>query len=82
VDDSDSEEAVFAVDRLLQFCVRGGEPQYFVRWASGADDDSWEPEHEMPPKCVRLFWRGPTSRGAATAGVVGGTRKRKLDSKL
>jgi hypothetical protein len=74
--DSDSEEPVFVVDRLLQFRVRGGEPQYFVRWATGAEDDSWEPEDEMPQALVRLFWRGPTARGGKGAtGVRGGKRK-------
>jgi hypothetical protein len=43
----DSEEAVVGV-------VHGGVPHYSV----GARDDSWEPEDEMSPALVQVFWRG------------------------
>jgi hypothetical protein len=54
-DDSESEEQVFAVDRLLQFRVRGGEPQYFVRWASGAASQSLQLTHlRLTDVCRRM----------------------------
>jgi hypothetical protein len=71
----ESDEEVFAVDRLMEYRVRGGESQYFVRWEAGPTHDSWEPEDEMPPALVRLFWRGPTARGGK--GVAGPGAKRK-----
>jgi hypothetical protein len=71
VEDSDSDSSpsatdeAFAVDKLLQHRIRGGEHQYSVRWATGPADDSWEPEDEMPAACVREFWRRPSKRARA-----------------
>ena len=74
---SESEEVVVSVDRLLQYRVQGGVPQYSVRWVGGRDD-SWEPEDEMSPALVRVFWRGSTSReGQGPTGFQRGKRKKK-----
>jgi hypothetical protein len=73
---SNSEEAVVGVDRLLQYRVHGGVPQYSVRWV-GPRADSWEPEDDMSPALVRVFWRGATSRaGKGSDGLRGGKRKK------
>jgi hypothetical protein len=65
-----NEAAVFAVEALLQYRVRGGEHQYLVRWATGAGDDSWEPEDELPQACVREFWRRPATQTKRKADMA------------
>jgi hypothetical protein len=52
----EEEEAFGTVDRLLGFAFRGGRPHYQVRWLDDGSA-SWEPEHEIPARAVRVFWQ-------------------------
>ena len=58
--DAAEDERTCIVDKLLQHRVRAGEHQYLE--SSAADACTWEPESEMPPSCVREFWRAPLAR--------------------